>query len=189
MRLKRRWIAIIVVSALCAAVILWTLWPKSNPRVTILLADETTLTLTDTDAGKNLLWGGGRWQRMLCKIIGRRLPEFIHNQPSISPAAYTNGIGLSLRRQAKDTNALSTGWNGTGRIYLLDSTGAEIDCALRGVNFITEMRGTNYIVVSEDMNWETSMRSEAELRLRIRETNSQTKVVSTQDFHVKNPAF
>ncbi len=189
MKLKKRWIAIIIIGALCVSVIMLALWPSSGARVSVPLSDGTTLMLTDTDSGKTLLYGGGQWQRLLCKIIGKRLPHFVRNQPFISQAAYTNGIALSLSREATGTNALSTPWNGSGRLYLLDHSGTEVGCALHAVNFATEKRGTNVVVDAEEMSWEAPIQNEAELRFRIRETNRQTGAVSTHDFRVKNPAM
>ncbi len=187
MRLKSRWIAIITIGPPCVAV-MWALWPSSAARINIPLADGTSFILTDTDSGKTLLYGGGRWQRFLCKITGRNLPQFVRNQPMISPAAYTNGIAFSLRRDVKGTNNLLAPWNGTGQIYLVDLSGTEIDCALRAVLFYTEMRGTNYVVAAEVLNCEAPTQTEAELHLRIRETNHVNGTVSTHDFRVKNPS-
>jgi hypothetical protein len=190
MRLKKRQIGIIVFGALwLGVVVLAFCWP-SQPRLIVPLADGSNFVLVGTDSGRQLCYGGGRWQRLLCKALGRHLPAFIDNQPEIDASCYTNGIALHFRREEPDRHVLQTPWNGTGQLYFLDDSGLEHWVQKNHcVNFVTEKRGQVDVVVEENMHWEMPIVHDPELRLRIRETNELTGSVSTHNFQIKNPAL
>jgi hypothetical protein len=183
-------IGIIVFSALyLGAVVLAFCWP-AQPKLIVPLADGSNFVLVGTDSGRKLFYGGGRWQRLLCKALGRKLPAFVHNQPEIYPSIYTNGIALYFRREEPDRQSLPTPWNGTGQLYFLDDFGMEHWIQKNHcVNFVVEKRGQVDAVVEENMDWEMPLVHDPELRLRIRETNNLTGSVSTHNFRIKNPAL
>src|SRR5580658_8328060 len=125
MRLNKRQTGIIVFAALCLGVVILAFgWP-SQPILIVPLADGSRFVLVGTDSGRKLYYGGGPWQRLLCKALGRQLPAFVPNQPTIWPSIYTNGIALCFRREAPGRHALQTAWNGTGQLYFLDDSGME----------------------------------------------------------------
>ena len=162
-------------------------WP-AQPKLIVPLADGTRFVLLGTDHGQQLFYGGGGWQSVICKIIRHNLPPFVRYQPEIWPSFYTNGIGLSFRRQQPDKSTLPQEWNGNGQLYFLDESGAEREVRYHGVNFNVENLNGRDVVASEDISWELPIVQEPELRLRIRETNDKTGAVSTHDFSIKNPA-
>ena len=189
MRLNKRQIGIIVFGALCLGVVVLAFcWP-SQPKLIVPLADGSSFVLVGTDSGRQLCYGGGRWQTLLCKALGRQLPAFVHNQPTIWPSSYTNGIALCFRREEPGRHALQTTWNGTGQLYFLDDSGMEHWVPNHCVAFVTEKRGQLDAVVEENMHWEVPMLHDPELRLRIRETNNLTGSVSTHNFRIKNPVL
>jgi hypothetical protein len=189
MRLNKRQISILVFGALgLGAMILEFCWP-SQPKLIVPLADGSRFVLVGNDFGRQLCYGGGRWQTLLCKALRRELPAFIHNQPTIWPSVYTNGIALWFRREESGRTALQTPWNGSGQLYLLDESGVEDRVPNHCVNFVIEKRGQADAVVEEDMYWEVPMLHDPELRLRIWETNKLTGSVSTHNFRIKNPAL
>src|SRR5580658_2686062 len=125
MRLNRRQIGIPVFGALCLGVVVLAFcWP-SQPKLILPLADGSRLVLVGTDFGRELCYGGGRWQTLLCKALRRELPAFIHNQPTRWPSFYTNGIALCFRREEPGRHALQTTWNGSGQLSFLDDSGTE----------------------------------------------------------------
>jgi hypothetical protein len=189
MRLNKKQIRIIVLAALCLSLIVLAFcWP-SQPKLIVSLADGSSFVLVGTDSGRQLFYGGGRWQTLLCKALRRQLPAFVHNQPIMWPSIYTNGIALCFRREEPGRHALPTAWNGTGQLYFLDGSGMEHWVPNHGVSFATEKRGQVEVVVEENMHWEVPMLRDSELRLRIRETNNLTGLVSTHNFRIKNPAL
>jgi hypothetical protein len=186
---KKKQIGIIVLSALCLGLVaLAFCWP-SQPKLIVPLADGSRFVLVGTDSGRQLCYGGGRWQTLLCKALRHQLPAFIHNQPTILPALYTNGIALFFRREKSDKSGLPAAWNGTGQLYFLDESGTEHWAPNHGVNFETEKRGRLWVIRREGMDWELPMLHDPVLRLRIRETNNLTGAVSTHNFRIKNPVL
>lgn len=178
----------IVAGALGAGVFILAMRP-SEPKLIVPLADGSRLELIGTDFGRQLYYGGGRWQRFICKAIGYPLPSFVHNQPAIWPSIYTNGIALYFRRSYPNGIPLDTSWNGSGQFYVLDDFAGEHIIPNHAVVFRTGKRGQNEVVLDENMHWELPMSPDHELRLRIRETNDLTGLVSTHDFQIKNPAW
>ncbi|HEY3853135.1 MAG TPA: hypothetical protein VGO67_01935 [Verrucomicrobiae bacterium] len=159
------------------------------PKLTIPLADGSRFILEGNGFGRQLYYGGGSWQRFICKITKHQLPGWIPNQPYIVSAAYTNGIALFFRREMTDKSAIQTPWNGSGQLYFLDQSGVEHWVPNHRVGFTTEIRQQGEIVVAEDMNWELPLLPAPTLSLRIRETNQLSGVVSVHDFQIKNPSL
>ncbi|HEV7927999.1 MAG TPA: hypothetical protein VGR14_21795 [Verrucomicrobiae bacterium] len=189
MRLIKKPARIIFLGLLCLGlVVLAFCWP-SQPKLIIPLADGSRLVLVGTDSGQQLYYGGGRWQRLLCKLVRHQLPAFLHGQPTMWPAFYTNGIALHFRREEQGGQAFRTAWNGTGRLYFLDASGMEHEVPNHEVNFEEKQPGQVQTVVAENMYLELPMLRDPELRLRIRETNDSKGSVSTHNFQIKNPAL
>jgi hypothetical protein len=182
------------ITIICALLILcsvFTLRWRLEPQLILPLADGTRFVLAGTDHGRQLFYGGGICQAFICKMVRHNLPTFIHNQPSVWPSTYTNGIALFFRRELPDKSDLSRagGWNGNGELYFLDQSGIEHAAPYHAVNFQTEARQGRETVVAEDIYWELPTLPNKELRLRIRETNTSTGSVATHNFTIKNPAF
>jgi hypothetical protein len=189
MRPNQKLIRILFLGALVLGLIVLAFhWP-SQPQLIVPLADGSRFILGGTDCGPRLFYGGGRWQRIVCKALGHELPAFIHNQPQIWPATYTNGIGLLFCRKDPGKASLASAWNGSGQLYYLDETNAEHGASTHCVNFVTDTRGGAAAVVEEDIYWEIPMLRDAELRMRIRETNDLSGAVTVHNFHIKNPAL
>jgi hypothetical protein len=188
MILRSKTARVAILAMLCIGLLILALcWPVS--RVTVIsLPDGSTLTLASTDSGSKLCYGGGSWQRLVCKAAGRRLPPSIHNQPAMWSSIFTNGIALFFRRQMPGGN-LPGGWKGTNQLYYLDDSGVERAALNHCVNFQTEKRGQAYVVTAEETHWELPMLHKRELHLRIRETYSSTGSISTHDFEIENPAL
>jgi hypothetical protein len=189
MRPHKKQITVIVFGALCLGLIVLAYrWP-SRPNLIVPLADGSRFVLVGIDSGRQLCYGGGRWQRVLCKALGRELPAFVHDQPVIWPAFYTNGIGLLFCRAEPDKASLQRPWNGSGQLCFLDESNVEHWAPSHCVNFQIETRGQLTAVVGENIYWEIPMSHDPELRLRIRETNDLTGTVTVHNFRVKNPAL
>jgi hypothetical protein len=189
MRLNTQQTGIIALGALCIGVAVFAFCRPSQPKLIVPLADGSSFVLIGTDSGRELCYGGGRWQTLLCKALRRQLPAFVHNQPKIWSSSYSNGIALLFRREEPGRRALQTGWNGTGQLYFLDDRGMEHLVINHSVGFETEKRGQVEMIVEENMHWELPMLHDPDLRLRIRETNNLTGSVSTHDFQIKNPVL
>jgi hypothetical protein len=187
MRSKKTQVGIIILGAICFGLVVLLFLRPAQPKLIVPLADGSSFTLVGTDSGSLLFYGGGRWQTLFCKALRRQLPAFIHNQPAIWASSYTNGIALHFRREKP--GGLQTAWNGTGQLYFLDDSEVEHQVRNHCVGFVTEKRGQVESVVEENMHWELPMLHDAELRLRIRETNSLTGSVSTHNFRIKNPVL
>jgi hypothetical protein len=189
MRLKGKQIRILVFGAFCVGLIMLAFsWP-GQPKLVIPLADGSRFVLIGTDSGRQLCYGGGRWQKFICKSLGHKLPAFVHEQPTIYPAFYTNSIALLFCRQEPDKASLQTPWNGRGQLYYLDESNAEQWAPHHEVRFNTETRRQGVAVVEETIFWEIPMLYDPELRLRIRETNDLTGAVTIHNFRIKNPAL
>jgi hypothetical protein len=189
MRLKERQIRIIVSGMLCLSLIVLAFYWPSQPKLIVPLADGSRFVLIGTDSGRQLCYGGGHWQKLLCKALRRELPAFVHNQPTIWPACYTNGIALIFCRAEPDRASLQKSWNGSGQLYYLDESNAEHWAPYHEVRFNTETRRQGVAVVEEIIFWEMPMVHDPELRLRIRETNDLTGAVTIHNFRIKNPAL
>jgi hypothetical protein len=177
MRLTKKHVRIIVSGAICLGLIVLAFhWP-SQPKLIVPLADGSRFVLASTDSGRRLCYGGGLWQRLVCKGLGRELPAFVHGQPVIWPATYPKGIGLYFCRTEPDGGSLKSAWNGSGQLYYLDESNLEHWVPYHSVNFDTMPRGPGMSVVAEQISFEMPMRYDAELRLRIRETNDSTGAV------------
>jgi hypothetical protein len=187
MKLNGKRSAIVLFALLALGLIAFLFCRPAQPKLIVPLADGSRFVLEGTDVGRRIVYGGGSWQRVICKTIRHPLPSFVHYQPTIWPSFYTNGVGLSFRREWPDKSALATAWNGDGQLYFLDSSGAEHQAPFHAINFQTETRKGQSTVVAEDIYWELPISPEPELRLRMRETNSLTGAVSTHDFSIKNP--
>lgn len=189
MRRNENMIRIIVLGAICLGLLALAFhWP-AQPNLIVPLADGSRFVLVGTDSGRQLCYGGGLWQRLLCKALQHELPAFVHNQPVIWPAFYTNSIALLFCREEPDRTALQTTWNGSGQLYYLDESNAEHWAPHHEVRFSTETRRQGVAVVEEDVFWEIPMLHDPELRLRIRETNGLTGAVTVHNFRIKNPAL
>ncbi len=186
---NKRQISVIILGAICAGAIVIAFSSPSRPKLAVPLADGPSFVLVGTDHGRQLFYGGGPWQTLLCKALRRQLPAFIHNQPAIWPSSYTNGIALWFRREEPGRRALQTTWNGTGQLYFLDDSDMEHLVPNHCVSFVTEKHGQVEAVVEENMQWEVPMLRAPELRFRIRETNEWTGSVSTHNFQLKNPVL
>lgn len=138
------------------AVLLFSLCRRPTPEISLALVDGTRLSLVAIDSGHPLCYGGGFWQHLAGKALGRRLPSFVKNQPFIFSPAFTNGAALLFRRTDPRGGPLTNAYAPRpGSLCFVEDSGVEKDAVLHAVNFQTEKRGARVEVLSQEIFWET----------------------------------
>ena len=110
---------------------------------------------------------------------------------STFPATLTNATGKSLGlilRHFGPKSFLSSAWNGTQSLTLIDGQGKETAGLRQFINFDTALVDEMTKVTAEQILWEFPSSTEKELRFRLYDTNAANKIVTTNDFSIVIPA-
>lgn len=187
MPLRRERIPFFVVAAASLVLLAVLLWPRKS-IFSMQLPDGSKVKFTSVTRGKALrMYVGEFWQKPLFTMFRTNLPVWLSGTEKVWPSRQAEGaVGLIATRSAAKGAKSQIGHLGLG---VVEETGEERPCELKGTHSRAKTAGSRLRGVSEQMLWELPSGLRKVIRLRLCYFDLAAKRVTVKEFVMANPSL